>query len=186
MPCGMVQEHRGGHPSLWATIEPPQSAVGIGFHLRVGLAGLAVALVIDISARRIVGWRIGSSMHTDFVLGAWEQAPYDRQSRHTGGLVHHSDQGSQYVSIRYTERLDEAGIEPSVGSREDSSANVLAETFNGLYKAEVMHHRGPWKPRHPWMLAPHWNGCRGSTITACWRLSDIFSRRKPKKIIIGN
>ncbi|MBF8179816.1 IS3 family transposase [Herminiimonas contaminans] len=108
---------------------------------------LYVAFVIDVFARRIVGWRVSSSMHTDFVLDALEQALYDRQPQQTGGLVHHSDRGSQYVSIRYTERLAEAGIEPSVGSRGDSYDNALAETINGLYKAEVIHRRGPWKTK---------------------------------------
>jgi putative transposase len=108
---------------------------------------LYVAFVIDVFARRIVGWRVSSSMHTDFVLDALEQALYDRQPQQTDGLVHHSDRGSQYVSIRYTERLAEAGIEPSVGSRGDSYDNALAETINGLYKAEVIHRRGPWKTK---------------------------------------
>ena len=108
---------------------------------------LYVAFVIDVFARRIVGWRVSSSMHTDFVLDALEQALYGRQPQQTGGLVHHSDRGSQYVSIRYTERLAEAGIEPSVGSRGDSYDNALAETINGLYKAEVIHRRGPWKTK---------------------------------------
>ena len=86
-------------------------------------------------------------MHTDFVLDALEQALYARQPGKTDGLVHHSDRGSQYVSIRYTERLAEAGIEPSVGSRGDSYDNALAESINGLYKAEVIHRRGPWKTK---------------------------------------
>jgi len=89
-----------------------------------------VAFVIDVFARRIVGWRVSRSMKTDFVLDA---------------LIHHSDRGAQYVSIRYTERLAEAGIEPSVGSRGDSYDNALAETINGLYKAELIHRRAPWK-----------------------------------------
>jgi transposase InsO family protein len=108
---------------------------------------LYVAFVIDVFARRIVGWRVSSSMHTDFVLDALEQALYDRRPQQTDGLVHHSDRGSQYVSIRYTERLAEAGIEPSVGSRGDSYDNALAETINGLYKAELIHRRGPWKTK---------------------------------------
>lgn len=86
-------------------------------------------------------------MQTDFVLDALEQALYDRQPTQTDGLAHHSDRGSQYVSIRYTERLAEAGIEPSVGSRGDSCDNALAETINGLYKAELIHRRGPWKTK---------------------------------------
>jgi len=108
---------------------------------------LYVAFVVDVFARRIVGWRVSSSMQTDFVLDALEQALYDRQPERGNGLIHHSDRGSQYVSIRYTERLAEAGIEPSVGSRGDSYDNALAETINGLYKAEVIHRRGPWKTK---------------------------------------
>jgi putative transposase len=108
---------------------------------------LYVAFVIDVFARRIVGWRVSSSMHTDFVLDALEQALYARQSEQADALVHHSDRGSQYISIRYTERLAQAGIEPSVGSRGDSYDNALAESVNGLYKAELIHRRAPWKTR---------------------------------------
>lgn len=104
-----------------------------------------VAFVIDVFARRIVGWRVSRTMHTDFVLDALEQALYARQPEKEDGLIHHSDRGSQYVSIRYTERLAEAGIEPSVGSKGDSYDNALAETINGLYKAELIHRRAPWK-----------------------------------------
>lgn len=103
-----------------------------------------VAFVIDVFARRIVGWRVSRSMRTDFVLDALEQALYDRQPS-GDSLIHHSDRGSQYVSIRYTERLSEAGIEPSVGSKGDSYDNALAETINGLYKTELIHRRAPWK-----------------------------------------
>jgi putative transposase len=104
-----------------------------------------VAFVIDAYARRIVGWRASRTAHAGFVLDALEQALHDRRPLHRGGLVHHSDRGSQYVSIKYTERLAEAGIEPSVGSVGDSYDNALAETINGLYKAEVIHRRGPWR-----------------------------------------
>jgi len=114
---------------------------------------LYVAFVIDVFARRIVGWRVSSSMRTDFVLDALEQALYDRQPERVDALIHHSDRGSQYVSIRYTERLAEAGIEPSVGSRGDSYDNALAETINGLYKAELIHRRAPWKTREAVELA---------------------------------
>ena len=102
-----------------------------------------VAFVIDVFARRIVGWRVSASQRTDFVLDALEQALHARRPAQ-GGLIHHSDRGTQYVSIRYTERLAEAGIEPSVGSVGDSYDNALAETINGLYKAEVIH-RQSWK-----------------------------------------
>ncbi len=104
-----------------------------------------VAFVIDVFARRIVGWRVSRSMRTDFVLDALEQALYARQPERDASLIHHSDRGSQYVSIRYTERLAEAGIKPSVGSKGDSYDNALAETINGLYKAELIHRRAPWK-----------------------------------------
>ena len=104
-----------------------------------------VAFVIDAYARRIVGWRVSRTAHASFVLDALEQALHDRRPAHRGGLVHHSDRGSQYVSIKYTERLVEAGVEPSVGSIGDSYDNALAETINGLYKAEIIHRRGPWR-----------------------------------------
>ena len=104
-----------------------------------------VAFVIDAYARRIVGWRARRTAHASFVLDALEQALHERRPQHRAGLIHHSDRGSQYVSIKYTERLAEAGIEPSVGSVGDSYDNALAETINGLYKAEVIHRRGPWR-----------------------------------------
>ena len=99
---------------------------------------VAFVIDVDVHARRIVGWRVSRSMHTDFVLDALEPAQDD-------ALIHHSDRGAQYVSIRYTGRLLEAGIEPSVGSTDDSYDNALAETLNGLYKAELIHRRAPWK-----------------------------------------
>ena len=103
-----------------------------------------VAFVIDVFARRIVGWKVSSSARTDFVLDALEQALHARRPAGDEGLIHHSDRGVQYVSIRYSERLAEAGIEPSVGSVGDSYDNALAETINGLYKAEVIHRRS-WR-----------------------------------------
>ena len=111
-----------------------------------------VAFVIDVFARRIVGWRVSSSARTDFVLDALEQALYARRPVDQGSLIHHSDRGVQYVSIRYTERLAEAGIEPSVGSVGDSYDNALAEAINGLYKAEVIHRRS-WQSREAVELA---------------------------------
>ncbi|WP_310628063.1 IS3 family transposase [Limnohabitans sp.] len=114
---------------------------------------LYVAFVIDVFARRIVGWRVSSSMRTDFVLDALEQALYDRQPERSDALIHHSDRGSQYVSILYSERLAQAGIEPSVGSRGDSYDNALAETINGLYKTELIHRRAPWKTKESVELA---------------------------------
>ena len=109
-----------------------------------------VAFVIDVYACYIVGWRVSRTAHAGFVLDALEQAIHDRKPVGNGSLIHHSDprlreDGSQYLSIKYTERLAEAGIEPSVGSVGDSYDNALAETINGLYKAEVIHRRGPWR-----------------------------------------
>jgi transposase InsO family protein len=104
-----------------------------------------VAFVIDAYARRIVGWRASRTAHAGFVLDALEQALHERRPVQGGGLVHHSDRGGQYLALRYTERLAEAGIEPSVGSVGDSYDNALAETINGLFKAEVIHRRGPWR-----------------------------------------
>jgi transposase InsO family protein len=104
-----------------------------------------VAFVVDVFSRYIVGWRVSRSMQTELVLDALEQAIWARKE--TSNLIHHSDRGSQYLSIRYTERLADAGIESSVGSVGDSYDNALAETINGLYKTEVIRHpkRGPWK-----------------------------------------
>jgi transposase InsO family protein len=103
-----------------------------------------VAFVIDVFARRIVGWRMSRTAHAAFVLDALEQALHHRRPA-KGSLTHHSDRGGQYVSIRYTERLLEAGIEPSVGSVGDSYDNALAETVIGLFKTEVIRRRGPWR-----------------------------------------
>jgi transposase InsO family protein len=102
-----------------------------------------VAFVIDVFSRRIVGWRVASSMRTDLALDALEQALWSRTG--TEGLVHHSDRGSQYLSIRYTERLAEAGVESSVGSVGDSYDNALAESIIGLFKTEIIRRRGPWR-----------------------------------------
>src|SRR5687768_10667859 len=103
------------------------------------------AFVIDVFARRIVGWRVSSSLRTDFVLDALEQAIYDRGRDAATGLIHHSDRGTQYLSMAYTHRLADAGIAPSVGSRGDSYDNALAESVIGLFKAEVIRRKGPWR-----------------------------------------
>ena len=102
-----------------------------------------VAFVIDVFARRIIGWRVARSMHAELVLDALEQALWSRSD--IKGVIHHSDRGSQYLSIRYSERLAEAGAQPSVGSVGDSYDNALAETIIGLFKTELIHRRGPWR-----------------------------------------
>ena len=104
-----------------------------------------VAFVIDVYSRYIVGWRVSTSMKTDFVLDALEQAIWAR--RPASGLIHHSDHGSQYLSIHYSQRLKEAKINPSVGSVGDSYDNAMAESIIGLFKTEVMWRKGPWKTR---------------------------------------
>jgi transposase InsO family protein len=104
-----------------------------------------VAFVIDVFARRIVGWRVSASLRTDFVLDALEQAIYERCGDGVTDLVHHSDRGTQYLSMRYSDRLTEAGIAPSVGSRGDSYDNALAESVIGLFKTEVIQRKGPWR-----------------------------------------
>ena len=137
-----------------------------------------VAFVIDAYARRIVGWRVSRTAHAGFVLDALEQALHDRRPVHRSGLVHHSDRGSQYVSIKYTERLAEAGVEPSVSSVGDSYDNALAETINGLYKAEVIHRRGPWRNFEA-VSSLSSNGSIGSTTEGSWSPSATYRRPKP-------
>ena len=154
-PCPMDRVNR-----VFKAERPNQLWVSDFTYVSTWQGWLYVAFVIDVYARRIVGWRVSHSMQTDFVLDALEQALYDRQPERSESLIHHSDRGSQYVSIRYTERLAEAGIEPSVGSRGDSYDNALAETINGLYKTELIHRRAPWKTRESVELATlewvHW------------------------------
>jgi len=147
MPCPLDRVHR-----QFQADRPNALWVSDFTYVSTGQGFVYVAFVIDVFARRIVGWKVSSSARTDFVLDALEQALYARQPVGQESLVHHSDRGVQYVSIRYTERLAEAGIEPSVGSVGDSYDNALAETINGLYKAEVIH-RQSWKNREAVELA---------------------------------
>ena len=151
---------------------------------RPGPGFVYVAFVIDTYARRIVGWRASQTAHAGFVLDALEQALHDRRPTHSGGLIHHSDRGSQYVSIKYTERLAEAGIEPSVGSVGDSYDNALAETINGLYKAEVIHRRGPWRSFEAGRIRPRSNGSTGSIIGGCSNPSETSRPPKPRSVIM--
>jgi putative transposase len=104
-----------------------------------------VAFVMDVCSRFVVGWQASRSLRTDLALDALEMALWSRRTKELAGLIHHSDRGVQYLAIRYTERLAEAGAVPSVGSRGDSYDNALAESFNGLYKTELIRHRGPWR-----------------------------------------
>jgi putative transposase len=104
-----------------------------------------VAFVVDVCSRYVVGWQVSRSLRTDLALDALEMALWSRRTQEIAGLIHHSDRGVQYLAIRYTERLAEAGAVPSVGSRGDSYDNALAESFNGLYKTELIRHAGPWR-----------------------------------------
>ena len=178
-PCPLDQVNRQFHapaPNMLWVSDFTYVATWSGF--------VYVALVIDVYARYIVGWRVSRTAHAGFVLDALEQAIHDRRPVHRGGLIHHSDRGSQYVSIKYTERLAEAGIEPSVGSVGDSYDNALAETINGLYKAEVIHRRGPWRSFEAVEYATletkfsEANGWTGLTTAACSRPSAISRRPK--------
>jgi putative transposase len=108
-----------------------------------------VAFVIDVFSRRIVGWRVSTTLQAELALDALEMAIWARRGSDLGGLVHHSDRGVQYLAIRYTDRLAEAGAVRSVGSKGDSYDNALAETVNGLYKTEVIHRQGPWRGASP-------------------------------------
>jgi len=137
-PCPLDHVNRQFHAPA-----PNRLWVSYFTHVATWSSFVYVAFVIDVYARRIVGWRASRTAHAGFVLDGLEQAIHARRPGHQSGLVHHSDRGSQYLSIKYTERLAEAGTEPSVGSVDDSYENALAETINGLYKAEVIHRRGP-------------------------------------------
>jgi putative transposase len=143
------QPEAGRPPDLvdraFAATRPNQLWVSDFTYVATWRGFVYVAFVIDVFARRIVGWRASASLRTDLALDALEQAIYDRCDDDTGDLVHHSDRGTQYVSIRYTERLADAGIELSVGSKGDAYDNALAETVIGLFKTEVIRRRGPWR-----------------------------------------
>lgn len=148
LPCPLDRvnrQFRADRPDqLWLSDFTPDQVRGRP-HVSTWSGFVYVAFIIDAFARRIVGWLVSRTTDAGFVLDALEQALHQRRPVGKSGLVHHSDRGSQYLSIRYTERLGLAGIEPSVGSVGDSYDNDLAETVNGLYKAEVIHRRGPWK-----------------------------------------
>jgi putative transposase len=114
-------------------------------YVKTNAGWVYVAFIIDVYSRYVVGWQTSRSLHADLALDALEMAYWRRGGGHLAGLIHHSDRGVQYLSIRYTERLAEAGVVASVGSRGDSYDNALAESFNGLYKTELIRHRGPWR-----------------------------------------
>ena len=138
MPCPLDRVNR-----QFVADHPDQVWVSDFTYVSTWQGWLYVAFVVDVFARRIVGWRVSRTMNTDFVLDALEQALYALQPDTSENLIHHSDRGSQYVSIPYTERLAEASIDPSVGGKGDRYDNAPAKTINGLYKAELIHRRGP-------------------------------------------
>lgn len=137
-----------------------------------------VAFIIDVFARRIVGWRVSTSMTTGFVLDALNQAICQRCPAGGGGLIHHSDRGSQYLSIRYTERLADAGIDTSVGSVGDSYDNALAESIIGLFKTEVINFLGPWKS----MAQVEWETLQWVSWYNNERLHSAIGHRPPQEV----
>lgn len=150
-PLDLVQRHfRADRPNQLWVADFTYVATWSGF--------VYTAFVIDVYSRMIVGWRVSSAMTADLTLDALEQALWARKVK--GPLIHHSDKGSQYLAIRYTERLAEIGIAASVGSTGDAYDNAMAETINGLYKAEVIWKRGPWRSReaveHATLAWVHW------------------------------
>jgi putative transposase len=158
----------------FAAIRPNQLWVADFTYVATWAGFVYVAFVIDVFSRRIIGWRVARSMRTDLVLDALEQAPWVRSG--ASGVIHHSDRGCQYLSIRYTERLKEAGVEPSVGGVGDSYDNALAESVIGLFKSEVIHHRGPWRSLDRVEYATS-NGAIGSTTVGCSNRLATFRQR---------
>jgi transposase InsO family protein len=136
-----------------------------------------VAFIVDVFARRIVGWRVSTSMTTGFVLDALNQAICQRRPA-GGGLIHHSDRGSQYLSIRYSERLADAGIDTSVGSVGDSYDNALAESIIGLFKTEVINFLGPWKS----MAQVEWETLQWVSWYNNERLHGAIGHRPPREV----
>jgi putative transposase len=153
-----------GHAWVTTTVAPPDAAaprdlvtrnftatrpnqlwVSDFTYVATGRAASSMWRSWSMFARRIVGWRVSASLRTDFVLDALEQAICDRGGAASSGLVHHSDRGTQYLSMRYSDRLADAGIAPSVGSQGDALDNALAESVIGLFKTEVIRRRGPWR-----------------------------------------
>ena len=137
-----------------------------------------VAFIIDVFARKIVGWRVSTSMTTSFVLDALNQAIAQRCPAEGGRLIHHSDRGSQYLSIRYTERLADAGIDTSVGSVGDSYDNALAESVIGLFKTEVINFLGPWKS----MAQVEWETLQWVSWYNTERLYSANGHRPPQEL----
>jgi putative transposase len=139
-PCDLVERQ-------FQAVAPNRLWVADLTYVKTHRGFVYVAFVVDVYSRFVVGWQVSESLRTDLALDALEMALWQRRGRSLDGLIHHSDRGVQYLAIRYTERLAEAGAVPSVGSRGDSYDNALAESFNGLYKTELIHRRGPWRGR---------------------------------------
>ena len=160
---------------LWVSDFTPDQ-VGGRLYVSSWQGTVYVAFVIDVFARKIVGWRVSTSMTTQFVLDPLNQALCQRTTSKVG-LVHHSDRGSQYLSIRYTERLAEEGIDPSVGSVGDSYDNALAESVIGLFKTEVINLLGPWKS----MAQVEWQTLKWVAWYNCDRLHSAIDYRTPNE-----
>ena len=157
---------------------PNQLRVSDFTYVSTWMGMVCVAFVIDVFARRIVGWRVSTSMTTSFVLDALNQAISQRRPAEGGGLIHHSDRGSQYLSIRYTERLVDAGIDTSVGTVGDSYDNALAESIIGLFKTEVINFLGPWKS----MAQVEWETLQWVSWYNTERLHSAIGHRPPQEV----
>jgi len=168
----------------FTAMRPNQLWVSDFTYVSTGDGFVYTAFVIDVFARRIVGWKVAHAMRTDFVLDALEQALHQRGDEAVTGLVHHSDRGVQYVSMRYTERLAHAGIAPSVGSRGDSYDDALAESVIGLYKTEVIGRRDRWRNLEAVELPPC-GGSTGLTIAACSARSASCRQRNSRRATIS-
>jgi putative transposase len=145
IPAGLVDRPGDLVERRFRAVAPNRLWVADLTYVRTWSGFCYVAFIIDVYSRRIVGWRVSTSLRTDLALDALEMAIWARRDEDLDGLVHHSDRGVQYLAVRYTERLAEAGAVASVGSKGDSYDNALAETVNGLYKAELIWRQGPWR-----------------------------------------
>ena len=137
-PADLVQRH-------FVATTPNRMWVADLTYVKTHSGWVYVAFIVDVYSRFVVGWQASRSLRTDLALDALEMAIWGRRGEQLQGLVHHSDRGVQYLAVRYTERLAEAGVAASVGSRGDSYDNALAESFNGLYKTELIRKDGPWR-----------------------------------------
>ena len=149
--CEILRVHQSncdgvyGAKKVWKQLNRENARVADLTYVKTHIGWVYVAFIIDVFSRFIVGWQISTSLRSDLAIDALEMAIYGRNGNDLSELIHHSDRGVQYLSIRYSEPLSEAEIVASVGSKGDSYDNALAKSFNGLYKTELIHRQGPWR-----------------------------------------